>query len=44
MSEDRRDRVAERVGDQRDERAMKLFELATAATAVLAALLLALTR
>ena len=44
MSEDWRERVAETLVDQRDERAMKLFELATAATAILAALLLALTR
>ena len=44
MADDGRDLVAVTQLDQPDDRAMHLFELATAATAVLAAVLLALTR
>jgi hypothetical protein len=44
MAEDGHDVVALSQLDQQDDRSMHLFELATAATAVLAAVLLALTR
>ncbi len=44
MADDGRDLVAVSQLDQDDDRGMHLFELATAATAVLAAVLLALTR
>ena len=45
MANERQDQVAaEPLAGRRDDRAMQLFELATAATALLAAVLLAVAR